>query len=317
MRNHAMDRSELTRFVKDRARAVGFDRVGVAAAGRARDAGRLRAWLEAGRHGEMAYLERHFEQRVDPRALLPGARSVVSVALGYYTPHPGDGGPGCGKISRYAWGDDYHDIVKERLFALRRALEAAVPGLRARCCVDTAPILEKYWAVAAGIGWLGKHGCVITPECGSWVFLGELVLDCELDADAPLPDRCGTCRRCLEACPTGALAAPSRLDATRCLSYWTIESRADCFPPDIRRALDGRIFGCDICQEVCPWNRKLAQTTPLVAFAPRLDNMNRPLRELLSMDEPTFRRRFRSSPVRRAKWPEFVRNLLEAAASGA
>jgi epoxyqueuosine reductase len=308
-----MDRRELTHFVKARARAVGFDAVGIAAADRVRDADRIRAWLDAGRHGEMAYLARHVERRVDPRELLPGARSVVSVALGYYTPHPIAARADRGKISRYAWGDDYHDIVKDRLFAVLRALEAAVPGLRGKCCVDTAPIPDRYWAVEAGIGWLGKHTNVITRRLGSWVFLGELVLDRELDPDPPLPDRCGSCRRCLDACPTNALPAPYQLDATRCISYWTIESRSERFPPDIRRALDGWIFGCDICQDVCPWNRKFARPTSIGAFAPRGENVNRPLAELSGMDEASFARRFRRSPVKRAKWRGFLRNVREAA----
>jgi len=307
-----MNRVALTRLVKAEARAVGFHAVGIAPAHRVRDAERIRAWLEAGRHGEMAYMAEHFEKRVDPSALLPGARSVVSVALNYHTPPPAARGPGRGKISRYAWGDDYHEIVKDRLFAVLRKLQSEAPGLRGKCCVDTAPVPDKYWAVQAGIGWLGKHTNVITRDLGSWVFLGELILDRDLEADAPIPDRCGTCRRCLDACPTGAFPAPYRLDATRCISYWTIEYRGERFPEAISRHLNGWVFGCDICQDVCPWNRKFGRPTDAEGFAPRSENVDQPLEALLAMDEDAFRRRFRRSPVKRAKWGGFLRNVREA-----
>lgn len=312
----SLSRDALTRRVKERARAVGFDAVGVAAADRVRDAARIRAWLDADRHGEMGYMARHFDKRVDPRELLPGARAVVSVALNYHTPGPVATSAGNGKISRYAWGDDYHDVVKDKLFALLDHLRDAEPGLEGKCCVDTVPISDKYWAARAGVGWLGKHTNVITPDLGSWVFLGELILNRELVPDEPLPDRCGTCTRCLDACPTDAFPAPYQLDATRCISYWTIEYRGVHFPDDIRRGLDGWVFGCDICQDVCPWNVKFARPSGEAAFAPRAENVDRPLAELAAMGEDDFRRRFRKSPVKRAKWAGFLRNVREAEKKG-
>lgn len=306
------DRDALTRLVKERALGVGFDRVGVAAADRVGDAERIRVWLDAGRHGEMAYMARQFDQRVDPRELMPGARAVVSVALNYHTPSPPPQPGPCGKISRYAWGDDYHDVVKDKLFVLLDELRAAAPGLEGKCCVDTVPIPDKYWAVAAGVGWLGKHTNVITPGLGSWIFLGELILNRDLAPDAPLADRCGTCRRCLDACPTDAFPAPYQLDATRCISYWTIEYRGERFPPEIRAGLDGWVFGCDVCQDVCPWNVKFARPGSEAAFAPRPENVDRPLAELAAIGEDEFRRRFRKSPVKRSKWSGFSRNVREA-----
>ena len=344
-----MDCHELTCLVKAEAIRVGFHAVGVARADSVLDTARVRAWLDAGRHGTMGYMAEHFEKRVDPRQLMPGARSVVSVAVNYYhTCHAGpdetrpdetrpeEARPGemrenrdewrrgvgagqagaRGRISCYAWGDDYHDVVKRKLIALRGAVEARVPGVQARCCVDTAPVLEKYWAVASGLGWQGKHTNLITPGLGSWVFLGELILDRELEYDTPLPDRCGSCRRCLDVCPTNALSAPYQLDATRCISYGTIEYRGEHLPPEIAGGLQGWVFGCDLCQEVCPWNRKFARTSDVAAFAPRPENVNPGLAELAALGEEGFRARFRKSPVKRTKWAGFLRNVRAAAASG-
>jgi epoxyqueuosine reductase len=359
-----MDCHELTRLVKAEAIRAGFHAVGVARADSVADTARVRAWLDAGRHGTMDYMAEHFEKRVDPRELMPGARSVVSVAVNYYHAchaGPGEARPGDtqpeemrpgearpketqpggisrpaprenahegrrgvragqararGRISCYAWGDDYHDVVKRQLIALRGAVEARVPGVQARCCVDTAPVLEKYWAVASGLGWQGKHTNLITPGLGSWVFLGELILDRELEYDTPLPDRCGSCRRCLDVCPTNALSAPYQLDATRCIAYGTIEYRGEHLPPEIAGRLQGWVFGCDLCQEVCPWNRKLAQSSDVAAFAPRPENVDPALAELAALGEEGFRARFRKSPVKRTKWAGFLRNVRAAAAGG-
>jgi len=309
-----MDSTELTRLVKSRARDAGFHRVGIARAEQVDASHRFRAWLEAGRHGEMAYMEDHLERRLDPRLLFPGARSVVSVALNYYAPHAGTGEAGRGIISRFARGDDYHDILKDRLYLVLRSLEAEVEGLEGKCCVDTAPVAEKYWAARSGVGWIGKHTNLVTRDLGSWVFLGELILNMDLVCDTPMQDFCGTCNRCVDACPTGALRAPYQLDATRCIAYWTIEYRGEGFPETITQRLDDRVFGCDACQDVCPWNRKCAVPTDVEAFSPRVENMDQPLETLLEMDEETFRRRFRNSPVKRPKWKGFLRNVLHALA---
>lgn len=307
-----MNRAERTRLVKEMAREAGFHHVGAARAGGVETADHFRAWIEAGHHGCMAYLENHLEARVDPRVLLPGARSVVSVALNYYSPRIESGGAGRGKISRYALGDDYHPLVKDRLFQVLRGLEAADPGLEGKCCVDTAPVLDRYWAGRAGVGWIGKHTNLITRDLGSWVFLGELILNRDLDYDASLPALCGSCTRCLDACPTGALLEPYLMDATRCIAYWTIEYRGDAFPAHITKNLDGRVFGCDACQEVCPWNRKFARPTDVEGFSPRPENVSPSLASLSRMEEVTFRRRFRKSPVKRTKLMGFLRNVRHA-----
>lgn len=310
-----MTPAERTRIVKQVCRDVGFSHVGIAHADAVADdrVDVLRRWLAAGRHGDMGYLARNFEKRIDPRALFPGAQSVVSVALGYYTPTPIR--DGTAKISRYAWGDDYHDVVKDKLFDALRRLEALDPGLRGKCCVDTAPVMEKYWAVAAGIGWMGKHTNVITRNAGSWVFLGELILDRALEADTPMTDYCGSCTRCLDACPTDAFPEPYRLDATKCISYWTIEHKGDDYAaaadPSIGARFDGWVFGCDICQDVCPWNEKFARPTEDPAFQPRLDNVNQPPETLAALSIDAFRARFRRSPVKRTKLAGLLRNLRE------
>ncbi len=301
-----------TDLVKRLCREAGFDRVGIAradaVADRHRDA--YRRWIDDGRHGEMRYLEQRSDERFDPRVLLPGARSVVAVARNYYTPDEIPDDPEGAKLSRYAWGDDYHDIVKDGLFAVRRALERIDPTVRVKCCVDTAPMMEKYWAVAAGIGWLGKHTNVITRDLGSWVFLGELVLDWELEPDAPGIDRCGRCTRCLDACPTDAFPAPYRLDATKCISYWTIEHRGPSL--EGRGAFDNWVFGCDVCQDVCPWNGKFATPTDESRFAPRPGNVGPSLASLAALDDDAFRARFRRSPVKRTKLAGLLRNVRYA-----
>ena len=296
----------INRRVKEMAAQAGFDLSGVAPAGELVPEGeRLTQWLNAGNHGAMSWMERHLQLRKDPREVMPGTRSVIAVALNYFTPHEHSAE---GKISRYAWGDDYHDIMRERLQLLLDLIKSEWPDVRGRICVDTAPVMDKAWAVRAGLGWLGKHSNVITKELGSWVFLGEILVDQNFDEyDEPIVDHCGTCTRCLDACPTQAITAPYVVDSRRCISYGTIELRDETLPPVIGENLDGWLYGCDICQDVCPWNR-FERPTEEKRFEPRLGETSLPPDEILSMTHEEYVERFRRSAIKRAKLGGLKRN---------
>jgi epoxyqueuosine reductase len=299
--------------VKEAARRLGFCEVGIARAEPLEpEFGRYLAWLQQGYHGALAYLERRLESRADVRTLLPGARSVVVVALNYYVPaqhEPFQREPWrYGKISRYAWGDDYHEVMLPRLRQLAAEIERLCPGAQSRVYVDTGPVLEKAWAVRAGIGWQGKHTNIISRRYGSWLCLGVVLTTAELEPDEPMRDYCGTCTACLRACPTGAIVEPYVLDARRCLSYWTVEMKPEVeIPLEIAQRMEGWIFGCDICQEVCPWNR-FQQPSPEPAFAPREGQTCLELDALLAMTPEEFRTRFRKSPLKRPKYAGVQRN---------
>jgi len=295
--------------VRSRAAELGFEKVGIAPAGRAPRADFLRAWLGEGRHGTMEWLDRTVERREDATVLLPGAKSVIVVAKNYHTPdvHSSDGA--VGRISRYAWGDDYHEVMLDRLHDLRRHVESL--GGVAKVAVDTNAILEKPWAQAAGLGWQGKHTNLITRDLGSWVFLGELVTDLALEPDAPhVEDFCGTCTACIDVCPTKAITGPYQLDARLCISYLTIEHRGP-IPRELRPSIGNLIYGCDLCQDVCPWN-KYAQTSPDPAFRAREGNLAPKLVELMALTRDEWTARFRGSPVKRAKYAGFLRNVAVA-----
>jgi len=294
------------------ARESGFDLAGVAAADAPPELAAFTEWIARGYAGEMAYLTSQRERRADLRTAFPWARSVVSVGLQYDTPAPYSTAAAAdrGWIARYAWGDDYHDVMKARLEALRARLVAEMGPMESRVYVDTGPIVERVYAAAAGLGAWGKNTCLLHPEHGSWFFLGEVVTDLEMEADTPRPDMCGSCTACLEACPTGALVAPYVLDATRCISYLTIELKGPI--PDEHRADLGRhVFGCDICQDVCPWNRKRREAGE-PAFTPREGLMAPDLDALAALDDDAFRRTFRRSPVKRAKRRGLLRNVAVA-----
>ncbi|MDQ3173925.1 MAG: tRNA epoxyqueuosine(34) reductase QueG [Acidobacteriota bacterium] len=295
--------------MKEQARRVGFDKIGIVRA-EALDGERerLREWLARGYQGEMEWMARNPEKRTDPRKLFPQAHSVIVVALNYYTPEKHAGDPETGKVSRYAWGDDYHEVVGSKLHALLAWIEEQVPHAAGKVCVDIQPIMDKAWAVRAGLGWIGKHTNLITEEYGSWVFLGELLLNIELEYDRDqVEDHCGTCTLCIDACPTSAIREPYVVDSNKCISYATIELRAPEMPPAITENLEGWFYGCDICQDVCPWNRFETPTTE-DRLHPRPGSVNANLSEILELTPQSYAERFRGSAMKRAKLAGLQRN---------
>jgi len=298
----------LTERIKRKAHELGFELVGVSPAERLTvEAERLAEWLSRGYHATMYWMERNRDRRTDPRNIMPGARSVISVAMNYYTPHEIPDHPERGKISRYAWGDDYHDIVGERLKSLWEFIKEIEPDAGGRYYVDTGPVMDKVWAARAGYGWIGKHTNLISREYGSWLFLGEIITTLELEYDIPTQDYCGTCRRCIDACPTDAIVDEYVLDSNKCLSYLTIEHRGE-YPDEIKPDAEQWIFGCDICQDVCPWNIKFAQPAAVDEFRPRPENLNPLLIDIVNMVQEDFGKRFRNSPVKRTKLKGLKRN---------
>jgi len=305
--------------VKALAQALGFDLVGIAPATPLPDAGRLRDWLARGYAGEMSYLERRVEERVDPRRVLEGARSVIALGLVY---DPGDlppSPPSTARISRYAGGEDYHEVLVDRVRALEAGLEVvAGRPVRTRGYVDTGPVQERSLAARAGLGWIGKNACLIHPQLGSYLFLGAVLTDLDLAADAPELDHCGSCTACLEACPTDAFPEPGVLDSTRCIAYTTIEARGP-IPETLRVAHGSLAFGCDICQEVCPWNLRERRSVPpdplgLRARLTERGVWRRPaLAWLLGLGEDAWRRATRHTALRRARYQGLMRNALVAA----
>lgn len=305
--------SVLSAQIKDEARRLGFDLVGISALSTPPHEESFANWLRQGFAGELEYMKRTELLRRDPRSLVPWAISVVSVGVNYYTPfrRPELGGEPTGWISRYAWGDDYHDWIKQKLDALLgRIQKICGQSVQGRAFVDSGPVLERDLAGVAGIGWIGKNTHLISPKKGSWFFLGELFLDLALSYDRPLRDRCGSCQLCLKACPTGAFAGPYLLDARRCISYLTIELKG-WMPRQLRPLVGNHVFGCDICQEVCPYNVK-ARPTEEATFMPRPGLHAPELMPLLLLSESEFRRRFRGNPILRAKRRGFLRNIAVA-----
>jgi len=297
----------LAENIKQRALFAGFNKVGIVGAESLADEGRrLKEWLARGHHGEMRWMARDVHKRIDPREIFPPARSVVVVALNYFTPHQHQQTPATGKVSRYAWGDDYHDVVKEKLVSLLAWIKEQEPGAEGKVCVDIQPVMDKAWAVRAGLGWLGKHSNVITPEHGSWIFIGELLLNLDLEHDRErIEDHCGTCTLCIDACPTAAITEPYVVDSNKCISYATIELRAPELPEEMDLA--GWLYGCDVCQDVCPWNR-FEQATSEPRFAPREENVDVELEDVLELTPESYAARYRGSAMKRAKLAGLQRN---------
>lgn len=299
----------LSRTIKEQALRIGFAKVGIVRAeALPSERGRLQEWLDRGYQGEMKWMGRDPETRADPRLLFPEASSVIVVALNYYTPHEHSGDPEAGKVSRYAWGDDYHDVVGSKLRALLGWIEEQVPDAAGKVCVDIQPLMDKAWAVRAGLGWIGKHTNLITHEFGSWVFIGELLLNLELEYDTDqVEDHCGSCTLCIDACPTGAISEPYVVNSNKCISYATIELRAPEMPPAIAESLEGWVYGCDICQDVCPWNRFETPTTE-DRFQPRPGSVNAKLSDILDLTLQSYAERFRGSAMKRSKLAGLQRN---------
>jgi len=303
-----MNATFTTHLLKKEALRLGFSFIGIARAGfMEEEARRLEQWLNKGMHGQMAWMENHFDKRVDPRKLMDGAKSVVTLLFNYY-PENQQSDPSAPKIARYAYGEDYHFVLKRKLKSLLHILRESVGDFQGRCFVDSAPVLERDWARRAGIGWVGKNTLLIHPRAGSWFFLAELILDVELLYDQPMRDYCGTCTRCIDACPTQAIAPQGYIvDGSKCISYFTIELK-EAIPEDYRDKFENWMFGCDICQEVCPWNR-FAVPHEEPAFLPHPDLLDMTQREWIELSEDVFQKVFRHSAVKRTKFAGLKRNI--------
>lgn len=303
-----MDKSELTNFIKTLAKEYGFVKCGIAPAEKLdSEFNYLKHWVEAKRSAEMSWLERSLEKRTNPSLILEDVKSIISLAYLYDTKEMQPFDNNIAKVSRYAWGNiDYHKVLKNKLKEITNKIVKVDDQIKARYYVDDGPVMEKVWAVKAGIGWMGKNTNVIDPEIGSFFFLSEILINKELLYDHPIEDLCETCSICINACPTGALIKEYELDASLCISYLTIENRGD-IPEYID--LNGWIFGCDICQDVCPYNKHKFLTNE-AGFLPRKKIYNKPLDELLKITEEEFNQEFATSPIKRAKYKGFKRNIL-------
>lgn len=302
----------LTDALKIKALELGFEACGISQATALPEArSKLEEWLDRGNQASMGWMENHLEKRTDPTKLVEGAKSVVSVIQSYYHPIERDTRPEIGQISRYALGTDYHLVLKERLRLLLHWLQEQTGSTIGRAFTDSAPVMDKVWAAKSGLGWIGKHSNLISPDHGSWFFIGELIVDVELSPDKPILDHCGTCTKCLDACPTGAITEPYVVDANLCISYSTIEHRGDNILKSTRDQHENWIFGCDICQEVCPWNKfKTESQEPL--YRPRPGLVNTSLDEWSQISQEQFSQLFSKSAVKRTKKDGFVRNVRYA-----
>ncbi len=301
------EKNGVSDFIKESATNEGFDLVGIAEAGSlGEESSRLKEWLNHGYQATMNWMEKNVDKRADPREVLEGARSVISLARNYYT--PSIHAEGSAKISRYAWGEDYHLIIGEMLKRYVEKLKTRFSSNKFLSYCDTGPVMDKVWAQHGGIGWIGKNTNLINQEIGSWIFLAEVITDLECEYDSPAMDHCGSCRDCLDACPTQALIEPYILDSSKCISFLTIENRDPDIPPALSRKLDNWIFGCDICQDVCPWNKKFETPTDEPAFSPKEGILNLKVEDIHLMTRKEFAVRFNRSPVKRTKFEGLRRN---------
>jgi epoxyqueuosine reductase len=304
--NHSA-KAKYTRIVKEKARAHGFDFCGISTARRLDEEEKnLETWLSKGFHGKMSYMENHFDKRLDPTKLVPGAKSVITLLYNYY-PGPEDTGGQVLKVARYAYGHDYHFIIKKKLNAFFDAIRSEIGEVNGRVFVDSAPVMERQWAAKSGLGWLGKNTLLINKKYGSYFFIAEVISDMDLESDGPIRDYCGTCKRCLDACPTQAFAGPRLLDASKCISYLTIELKEE-IPEVFGGKYNHWVFGCDICQEVCPWNRFAKKhTEPCFDKSEGVKELTENGRKEYLIGE--FNRIFKDSPIKRTKLSGLTRNI--------
>ena len=300
------NKSKYTAYIKAEAKRLGFLSCGISKAGfLEEEAPRLEQWLTKNMQGEMHYMENHFDKRLDPTRLVPGAKSVVSLLLNYYPDQKQE--TGSYKISKYAYGTDYHFVIKDKLKTLLHNIQENIGDVQGRVFVDSAPVLDKAWAVKSGLGWMGKHSNVLTQKVGSFYFIAELIIDLDLDYDTPVTDHCGTCTACIDACPTAAIVEPYKVDGSKCISYFTIELK-EAIPETMKGQFDDWMFGCDICQDVCPWNRfSQSHNEPLFNPNPKLLDFSKADWEELT--EEVFREIFKKSAVKRTKFSGLKRNI--------
>lgn len=297
-----------TRLIKEEAKRLGFMQCGIAAATElTEDAHRLEQWLQQGFQGKMAYMETHFDLRIDPRKLVPGAQSVITLLLNYFPEDQQQAD--APKIAKYAWGKDYHYVIREKLNELLDFINTHIGAVSGRGFVDSAPVLERSWAVRSGLGWVGKNANLISKQTGSFFFIATLICDLPLVYDAPFTtDHCGTCTQCLDACPTGAIVAPTQIDGSKCISYLTIELKDELIPKELEDKMSGWAFGCDICQDVCPWNR-FSKAHTEQHFQPLPQVLDLSQKEWEALSENSFRAYFKQSPIARTKWKGMQRNI--------
>lgn len=301
------DKAELKRLVQNKAAVLGFEQVGFARAQALDEEARhLEKWLNGGMHGTMAWMEGHFDMRIDPTKLVDGAKTVISVTLQYHQ-GPVDIHEKTPRISTYAMGDDYHDVLRSKLRTLYEYITELIGDVNGRIFTDSAPVMDKAWAARSGLGWIAKNGNLLNRTLGSWFFIGEIILDIEFEPDRPTTDHCGSCTRCIDACPTQAIVMPQVIDARKCISYLTIELK-DSIPESFHKGIGEWMYGCDVCQEVCPWNRK-APLSREPAFEPRKDILEMTAEGWRYLDVETFRRLFKGSAVKRTKYAGLVRNI--------
>lgn len=299
--------SQWKQLIKDEALRLGFFQVGFSKADFLKDeAPHLEQWLTNGMHGNMTYMERNFDKRLDPRLLVDGAKSVISFLINYF-PEKEQQHPDAPKISRYAYGKDYHSVIKDKLHELIEYMRSEIGEVNGRAFTDSAPVLDRAWAKKSGLGWIGKNNNLIHPKNGSYFFIAELILDIELEPDASILDYCGTCSRCIDACPTDAIIKPHVVDGSKCISYFTIELK-DAFPTHLQNNFENWAFGCDVCQEVCPWNR-FSKPTKEPAFQPKKEILEMNSSEWNDITEDVFKKIFYDSPIKRTGLNGLKRNL--------
>ncbi len=300
------NKQKYTELIKSEAKRLGFMSCGIAKAGfLEEEAPRLEKWLSENRHGQMQYMENHFDKRLNPTLLVDGAKSVISLLLNYYPEQKQ--AEGSYKISKYAYGQDYHFVIKEKLKELLYSIQQTIGEVGGRAFVDSAPVLDKAWAAKAGLGWIGKNSNLLSKQTGSFFFIAELIVDIELEYDMPTTSHCGSCTACIDACPTGAIIQPYIVDGSKCISYYTIELR-DNMPMEVKGKMDEWAFGCDVCQDVCPWNRfSKPHKEPL--FNPHPDLLSLTKMDWEEITEDTFRAVFKNSAVKRTKYSGLMRNI--------